>query len=150
MVDHYYANQALPHFSGRTTRQRGSGIGALVAGASTIAIPLAKKYLLPVAKRFGRQLLAAGVSEAGDVLARRKTARQALKGTVSKAVKSQLGGSVRKTGSRKKKSRQSNQSRQRKSRPPQKKPTRKRKRHSSSTTTKRSRLSFFSNVDNDN
>ena len=44
MTDIYYSNQALPHFSwDELHRQRGSGIGALVAGASTIAIPLAKE-----------------------------------------------------------------------------------------------------------
>ena len=152
MADSYYSNQALPHFSGRTARQRGSGIGALVAGASTIAIPLAKKYLLPVAKRFGRQLLAAGVSEAGEVIARKKSARQALKGTVSRAMKSQFGGGVRKKKSqntRRKRAKRSNQSQKPKRGRSKKKTNSKRKRHSSSHTRKRSRLSFFSNVKND-
>ena len=53
-MDAYYANQAsLPHFSGYY-RQRGSDFGALAAGIGRVAIPFAKKILLPAAKRLVR------------------------------------------------------------------------------------------------
>ena len=50
-MDSYYANQAtfLPHFSGYY-RQRGSGFGALAAGIGRVALPLARRFILPTAK----------------------------------------------------------------------------------------------------
>ena len=73
-------------------------------------------------------MLAAGVSEAGEVIARRKSARQALKGTMSRAVKR----SIRWWSVRKKKTRgkpdesviSSSQSQKSKPRKTQKKSTR--------------------------
>ena len=149
MVDAYYSTQALPHFSGRTTRQRGSGIGALVVGAGSIAIPLAKKYLLPVAKKFGRQLLTAGVEEAANVFAKRKSPKQALKSAVSTAVRKQMGGGGVKKRKAKRKAASQRPRRKSKARKQKKSSGRKRKRHSSSGSAKRSRLSFFSKVNND-
>ena len=57
-MDSYYANQALslPHFSGHY-RQRGSGFGALAAGIGRVALPLARHFILPTAKRIGKELL---------------------------------------------------------------------------------------------
>ena len=57
-MDSYYANQAtfLPHFSGHY-RQRGSGFGALAAGAGRVPLPLARRFILPTAKRIGKELL---------------------------------------------------------------------------------------------
>ena len=53
----YYSNQigggSLPVYSG-ALRQRGAGIGALVAGVSTFAIPLARKYVVPIGREFIR------------------------------------------------------------------------------------------------
>ena len=46
-MDAYYTRQAvLPHFTGYS-RQRGSGIGSLAAGVGRVALPFAKKFLLP-------------------------------------------------------------------------------------------------------
>ena len=63
-MDSYYANQvtSLPHFSGHY-RQRGSGFGALAAGIGRVALPLARRFILPAAKRIGRELLKQGVPE---------------------------------------------------------------------------------------
>ena len=57
-MDSYYANQAssLPHFSGHY-RQRGNGFGALASGIGRVALPLARKFVLPAAKRIGKELL---------------------------------------------------------------------------------------------
>ena len=57
-MDSYYANQAtsLPHFSGHY-RQRGSGSGALAAGIGRVALPLARRFISPTAKRIGKELL---------------------------------------------------------------------------------------------
>ena len=48
-MDAYYHNQAtMPHFSGHY-RQRGSGFGALAMGIGRVALPLARKFIVPAA-----------------------------------------------------------------------------------------------------
>ena len=94
-MDSYYANQAssLPHFSGHC-RQRGSGFGALASGIGRVALPLARKFVLPAAKRIGKELLLQGVPELMDVIGKKKSPKQALKNTISNTVKKQTGGSL--------------------------------------------------------
>ena len=67
-MDSYYANQAtsLPHFG--HYRQRGSGFGALAAGICRVAQPLARQFILPTAKRIGKELLKQSVPELLDVV----------------------------------------------------------------------------------
>ena len=79
-MDSYYANQvtSLPHFSGHY-RQRGSEFGALAAGVGRVALPLARQFICPTAKRIGRELLKQGVPELVDVVSRKKSLKQALK-----------------------------------------------------------------------
>ena len=91
-MESYYTNQAssLPYFSGHY-RQRGSGFGALASDLGRIALPLARKFILPAAKRVGKELLLQSVSELVDVIAK-KSAKQALKNTISNTVKKQTGG----------------------------------------------------------
>ena len=56
-MEAYYHNQAtMPHFSG-PYRQRGSGFGALAMGIGRVALPLARKFIVPAAKRIGKELL---------------------------------------------------------------------------------------------
>ena len=57
-MESYYTNQAsaLPYFSGHY-RQRGSGFGALASGIGRTALPLARKFIIPAAKRDGKKLL---------------------------------------------------------------------------------------------
>ena len=97
-MDSYYANQAtsLPHFSGHY-RQRGSGFGALAAVIPRVALPLARRFILPTAKRIGKQLLKQNVPETMDVVGSKKSLKQALKSTISKTVKKQTGGSRKRT-----------------------------------------------------
>ena len=92
-MDSYYANQvtSLPHFSG-PYRQRGSGFGALAAGIGRVALPLARHFILPAAKRIGRELLKQGVPELVDVVSKKKSPKQALKNTVANTIKKQTGG----------------------------------------------------------
>ena len=102
-MDSYYANQAtsLPHFSGHY-RQRGSGLGALAAGIRRVALPLARRFILPTAKRIGKELLKQSVPEILDVVGNKKSPKQAIKNTISKTVKKQTGGSPRITLRRRK------------------------------------------------
>ena len=95
-MEAYYNNQAsqsMPHFSGHY-RQRGSGFGALAAGIGRIALPLARKFLWPAAKKIGRDLLVQGAPELVEVATKRKSAKQALKSTVAKTARKQIGGSL--------------------------------------------------------
>ena len=94
-MDSYYANQAssLPHFSGHY-RQRGSGFGALASGIGRVALPLARKFVLPPAKRIGKELLLQSVPELMDVIGKKKSPKQALKNTISNTVKKQTSGSL--------------------------------------------------------
>ena len=49
-MEAYYQQQSVsPYFSGHY-RQRGSGFGALAAGIGRAALPIARKFLWPVAK----------------------------------------------------------------------------------------------------
>ena len=80
---------SLPHFSGHY-RQRGSGFGALTAGIGRFVLPLERQFILPTAKRIGKELLKQGVSELLDVVSSKKSPKQALKNTISKTVKSRL------------------------------------------------------------
>ena len=95
-MDSYYANQAtsLPHFSGHY-RQRGSGFGALAAGIGRVALPLARHFILLIAKRIGKELLKQSVPEILDIVGNKKSPKQAIKNTISKTVKKQTGGSRR-------------------------------------------------------
>ena len=74
----FYTNQAssLSYFSGHY-RQRGSGFGALASGIHRITLPLARKFILPAAKRVGKELLLQSVPELVDVVSK-KFAKQAL------------------------------------------------------------------------
>ena len=95
-MEAYYNNQAsqsMPHFSGHY-RQRGSGFGALAAGIGRVALPLARKFLWPAAKKIGRDFLVQGAPELVEVATKRKSAKQALKSTVAKTARKQIGGSL--------------------------------------------------------
>ena len=87
-MDSYYANQAtsFPHFSGHY-RQRGSGFGALAAGIGRVALPLARRFILPTAKRIGKELWKQSVPEILDVVGSKKSPKQAFKNTIAKTVK---------------------------------------------------------------
>ena len=89
-MDSYYHNQArLPHFSGHY-RQRGSGFGALALGIGRVALPLARKFVIPAAKKIGKELLLQAAPELIEVAT--KSPKQALKSTVRKTIKKQVGG----------------------------------------------------------
>ena len=95
-MEAYYSNQAsqsMLHFSGHY-RQRGSRFGSLAAGIGRVALPLARKFLWPAAKKIGRDFLVQGAQEFIEVAAKIKSAKQALKNTVSKTARKQIGGSL--------------------------------------------------------
>ena len=143
-MEAYYNDQAsnsIPHFSGHY-RQRGSGFGALAAGIGRVALPLARRFIWPAAKRIGRELLVQGAPEIAEFATKKKTAKQALKSTVAKTVKKQLGGSLQigRRVIRRKKSRGSKAYKN--------KPSPIKRAISSKTKLQRSRSDFFSKVKN--
>ena len=87
IMDAYYHNRAtMPHFSGHY-RERGSGFGALAMVIGRVALPLARKFMVPAAKRIGKELLVQAAPELIDVATRKKTSRQDLKNTVKITIK---------------------------------------------------------------
>ena len=149
-MEAYYSNQAsqsMPHFSGHY-RQRGSGFGALAAGIGRVALPLARKFLWPAAKKIGRDLLVQGAPELVEVATKRKSAKQALKSTVAKTARKQIGGSLQsRIASGRKIIRRK---RRQYTRPNQKRKISTRRIISRKPRPKRSRLNFFSRVKNAN
>ena len=138
-MEQYYAKQAsLPHFSGHY-RQRGSGFGALAAGIGRVAIPFARGVILPAAKKLGRELLMSAAPVLIDVAMKKKSPKQALKNTVTKTARKQLGG-----GRRRRKT-PMNGLRRRSSVGARKRKTTIRRK----TRPVRSRADFFSNIKND-
>ena len=149
-MEAYYNNQAsqsMPHFSGHY-RQRGSGFGALAAGIGRVALPLARKFLWPAAKKIGRDLLVQGAPELVEVATKRKSAKQALKSTVAKTACKQIGGSLQsRIASGRKISRRKRRQYTR-PRSNQKRKISTRRIISRKPRPKRSRLDFFSRVKN--
>ena len=149
-MEAYYSSQAsqsMPHFSGHY-RQRGSGFGALAAGIGRVALPLARKFLWPAAKKIGRDLLVQGAPELVEVATKRKSAKQALKSTVAKTARKQIGGSLQsRIASGRKIIRRK---RRQYTRPNQKQKIPTRRIISRKPRPKRSRLDFFSRVKNAN
>ena len=83
----------MPNFSGNY-RQRGSGFGALAAGIGRVALPLARRVILPAAKKIGRELLVQGAPGILEFATKKKSAKPALKSTVKKTAKKQIVGSL--------------------------------------------------------
>ena len=151
-MEAYYSNQAsqsMPHFSGHY-RQRGSGFGALVAGIGRVALPLARKFLWPAAKKIGRDLLVQGAPELVEVATKRKSAKQALKSTVAKTARKQIGGSLQSRIASGRKIIRRKRRQYTRPRSNQKRKISTRRIISQKPRPKRSRLDFFSRVKNAN
>ena len=88
-MDAHYDSQikANTHttFSG-PARQMGSGggIGAFAVRMGRVAIPLVRKYILPVAKQVGKNLIESTVPEIGHILAGKKKPSRKLLTNVAK------------------------------------------------------------------
>ena len=74
-------------------RQRRIGFGALAADIGRVALPLARKFILPVAKNIGRELSVQCAPELVEIARKRKPIKQALRSTVAKTARKQIGGS---------------------------------------------------------
>ena len=95
-MEAYYQQQSVsPYFPGHY-RQRGSCYGAFAAGFGRAALPIARKFLWPVAKKIGSELIVQATRELVDAVTKQKCPKQSIKSTVQKTLRKQLGGS--KTG----------------------------------------------------
>ena len=72
-------------------RLRGRGFGAPAQVIGRTAIPLLRKYVLPVAKRIGVDMLEFVAPEIGEVFSGRKSFKSAVKTVGKKTLKKQLG-----------------------------------------------------------
>ena len=91
-MEAYYQQQSVsPQFSGHY-RQRGSGFGALAAGTGRAALLIARKILWTVVKKIGRELIVQAAPELVDVVTKKKSPKRAVKSTVQKTVRKQVGG----------------------------------------------------------
>ena len=81
-MEAYCQQQSLsPHFSGHY-RQRGSDFGALAASIVRAALPIARKFLWPVAKNIGRDIIVQATHKLVEVVTKKKSTKQAIKSTV--------------------------------------------------------------------
>ena len=92
-MDQDYDGQILSKVSSSATtfrgpaRQYGSGgLGVFAMRMGRVAVPLVKKYFVPVAKDFGQNLASAFVPEIPKIVAGKKPPRKALKGSLKKSV----------------------------------------------------------------
>ncbi len=77
-MDAYYDEQIFsPQYFGGPSRQLGSG--GLAFRVARVTLPLVKKYIWPVAKRLGRELITQAVPEVVSVFSKKKSGRQAIK-----------------------------------------------------------------------
>ena len=57
-------NVHLPHFSG-VPRQRGRGLGALAGTVARTAFPILKRFVVPAAKKIGRDAIDIAIPQVG-------------------------------------------------------------------------------------
>ena len=112
---------------------------ALAAGIGCVALPFARRVFLPAAKKLGREFWMSAAPELIDVAMKKKSPKQALKNTVTKTARKQLG-----CGRRRRKIPMNGLRRRRSVGARKRKTTIRRK-----TRPVKSRADFFSNIKND-
>ena len=85
----------LPHFSG-VPRQRGRGLGALAGTIARTAFPILKRFVVPAAKKIGRDAIDIAIPQVEDVLSGKSSVKKAIRKTASSTLKKQIGGGHRK------------------------------------------------------
>ena len=85
----------IPYYKG-IGRQRGRGSGALAQVVGRTATPFMRKYIVPVAKRVGADLLEFAVPEVADVVSGKKNFKTASKSVGRQTLRKQHGGGKQK------------------------------------------------------
>ena len=81
----------LTYFKG-VRRQRGRGFGALARTVARTTLPFLKKYVLPAAKKIGRDVIKSAIPEIGGVLSGQTSIKKAVKKTAKSTIQKQVGG----------------------------------------------------------
>ena len=71
-MEAYYQQQLVSPYDSGNYHQRGSGFGALAAGIGRAALPIARKFLWPVAKKIGRELIVQAAPELVEFVKKKK------------------------------------------------------------------------------
>ena len=82
-------NVHLPHFSG-VPRQRGRGLGALAGTIARTAFPILKRFVVPAAKKIGRDAIDIAIPQVEDVLSGKSSVKKAIRKTASSTLKNKL------------------------------------------------------------
>ena len=85
----------LPYFKG-VPRQRGRGFGALARTVGRTTLPILKIYVLPAAKKIGRDVIESEIPEIGAVLSGQTSIKKAVKKTAKSKIQKQVGGGMKK------------------------------------------------------
>ena len=85
----------LPYFKG-VPRQRGRGFGALARTVARTTLPILKKYVLPAAKKIGRDVIESAIPEIGGVLSGQTSIKKAGKKTAKSTIRKEVGGGMKK------------------------------------------------------
>ena len=141
-----YDYPTYPVFASSSLRQRGSGVGPLVAGVTSVILPLAKKYALQIAKRVGKEFVRNAVPEIVDVVTGKTKAKAAVKRAAVKTVKRQLGGARRRKQQRKKGRSGRTTKRKSKSTTVRRRTTKKKTRNTKKTKRRYTNRDIFSNL----
>ena len=110
MSGSFHKQNPLNNYYHGPVRQRGSGIGSLALTGARHALPLLSKYVLPSAKRVGKDFALNLLPEVFDVVTGGGRGEATTSSSIKKAVKRAAGKTVRKQlgiGAAKKKRRQS-------------------------------------------
>ena len=89
-MDAYYQDQLQTGAFAGPGRQMGSGLGALAMRVGRMSLPLLQKYVLPVAKTVGRELLQQAVPELIEVATKKKPVKRAAADAFRKTAKSTI------------------------------------------------------------
>lgn len=90
-MDGYYNQQALNNYFSGPIRQRGSGLGSFALRFARQAVPFIAKYVVPSAKRVGKEFVKNLLPEVVQVATGNTTAKKAIKSAAGKTIKKQLG-----------------------------------------------------------
>ena len=99
-MDQQYDSEIFSKVSSSATTLRGprqygsGGLRAFAMRMGRVAVPLVKKYFVPVAKEFGRNLVSVFVPDYPKIVAGKKQPRKALKESLKKSLDKTVGTSA--------------------------------------------------------
>ena len=83
-METYFQKQSVSTYFYGHCFQQSNGFGALAASIGRAALPIARKIFRPVVKKIERELIVQAAPELVEVVAKKKSPKQAVKSTVQK------------------------------------------------------------------